>query len=82
MNMTFGKTDGSQFSFSIGFTGFSFFAPATRWTFAHAMGFTLRLSNGDWKPCFTAFRCEPHPKLYSFMKHFSGDRRVIRVGAL
>lgn len=77
-----GKTDGNHVTLNIGLTGFSMFFPATRWTHAAGAGFTLRLANDEWKPCWSVFRCAEPPLLFAYMKHLTGDRRAIRVGRM
>jgi len=84
--MIIGKTGGEHVQFSIGWTGFSLFLPETRRTYMTWFGACIMLVGrpGVFLPCVAYGRASgaEHSNIYSVLKHWSGDRRVIRVGSL
>jgi hypothetical protein len=83
--MQLGKTDGNHVSVGLGWTGFSFFIPRTRWTYAIWFGaaFCLNSRPGEFVPFVTFGRLGDSPKsVFTRMYHLRFPYNVIRIGTL
>lgn len=81
--MTIGKSGGKHFVLNIGLTGISIWMPATRWTHTAWLGAALFLTGPRvFKPALAAGRMSAGASPFAILKHLTGDRRCIRVGAL